>query len=201
MSELLLTAFIQWWKYTDHSTNNMKNILCLGNLISDQDKLASDFTIVISIWEYEQQYVLIWTKWLRSQINTCLAESSRHLSDNLGTYKNLQQIKKEGSLKIKAFKRLVLQNRCTIVLGKISGTLTSSFRTQLWELTLPFSLHLFLAYVMAASCPATDSTGTPTLPPHRGQDSVLSSHIWARSNAPLGNSLSCFKAALSEEIY
>lgn len=92
-------------------------------------------------------------------------------------YKNLQQIKKEGSLKIKAFKRLVLQNQCTIVLGKISGTLTSSFRTQLWELTLPFSLHLFLAYVMAASCPATDSTGTPTLPPHRSQDSVLSSHI------------------------
>lgn len=73
----------------------MKNILCPENLITDWVKLDSDFPI-ISIWEYEWQYALIWTKWLRSQLNTCLAESSRRLSENLGMYKTyLQQIKKK----------------------------------------------------------------------------------------------------------
>lgn len=34
-SELLLAAFIQHWKHTDHFTHNMKNILCPENLIMD----------------------------------------------------------------------------------------------------------------------------------------------------------------------
>lgn len=108
-SELLLAAFIQCWKHTDHFTNNRKNILCPENLITDWVKLESDFTIIFSIWEYKWQFALIWTKWLRSQLNTCLVESSRHLSDNLGMYKTyLQQIKKTRSLKTKSFKHSVL---------------------------------------------------------------------------------------------
>lgn len=108
-SELLLAAFIQCWKHTDHFTNNTKNILYPENLIMDWVRLESDFTIIFSIWEYKWQYALIGIKWLRSQLHTCLAEWSSHLCDNLGMYKTyLQEMKKTLSLKIKSFKHSAL---------------------------------------------------------------------------------------------
>ena len=107
--ELLLAAFIKCWKHTDHFTNSRKNILCPENLITDWIKLESDFTIIFSIWDYKWQYALNWAKWLKSQLTTCLAEPSRHLSDDLGTYKTyLQQMRKTWNLKIKSVKHSAL---------------------------------------------------------------------------------------------
>lgn len=95
----------------------MKSILCPENLIMDWVKLESDFTIIFSIWEYKWQYALIWTKWPRSQLNTCLAEWSRNLSDNLGMYKTyLQQIKWNMEFedkKIQTFSVIISFHNCS----------------------------------------------------------------------------------------
>lgn len=73
----------------------------------DWVRLESDFTIIFSIWEYKWQYALIWIKWLRSQLHTCLAEWSSHLSDNLGMYKTyLQEIKKTTEFEDKKLQTL-----------------------------------------------------------------------------------------------